>query len=333
MKQKNLILFILAILPVVLLSCSDDDDDLIGKWYKKSNLDGKARAHASSFVIGDHGYVLCGFDGKNRMSDCYKYDMRQNYWIKIADFPGTPRQDAAAFAINGKGYLGMGYDGSDSYSDFYEYDPTTNTWQQIEDFPLEARYDAVAFSVGGKGYVGAGYSGNYEKTFASYDPQTGKWEQIKSIGGSKRRGASSFVINDIAYVVGGKDNGELVSDFWAFDYKTGEWTEKRTIISDDDDDDYDDDYDIVREYGVTFVIDGCGYYASGIASALRTNVWKYYPETDLWENVAKFKGTHRQNAVGFSNGEMGFVTTGKSSSYYLDDIWEINPYEYDDDEY
>lgn len=34
-----------------------------------------------------------------------------------------------------------------------------------------------------------------------------------------------------------------------------------------------------------------------------------------------------------SNGDKGFIVTGKSSNYRFDDIWELHPYEYDDDNY
>lgn len=49
----------------------------------------------------------------------------------------------------------------------------------------------------------------------------GKNGGFASIGGSKRIGASSFVIDDIAYVVGGENNSDVVTDFWAFDPSSG----------------------------------------------------------------------------------------------------------------
>ena len=61
MTQKRLFLFLLALLPLVMVSCGDDDDDdLIGKWYRVSDFDGLARSDASSFSIGNKGYLVCG---------------------------------------------------------------------------------------------------------------------------------------------------------------------------------------------------------------------------------------------------------------------------------
>lgn len=90
MTQKRLFLFLLALLPLVMVSCGDDDDDdLIGKWYRVSDFDGLARSDASSFSIGNKGYLVCGYDGKNCLSDLWEYDMDRDSWTQKANFPGT----------------------------------------------------------------------------------------------------------------------------------------------------------------------------------------------------------------------------------------------------
>jgi len=333
MRHKKLVTILLAMLPFVFGACSsDDDDDLIGTWYRVSDLDGLARSDASSFTIGNKGYLVCGYDGKDRLSDLWEYDMDQDSWTQKASFPGTARNSAVSFAVNGKGYLGTGWDGENYLKDFWEYDPTSNSWTQRADFPGSARYGAVAFGANNKGYIGCGYDGNYLKDFYAFNPSSNTWDQIISIGGSKRMGATSFVIDNVAYVVCGQNNGEYVDDFWKYDAQSGQWTQLRDI-TDTSDDDYDDDYSIVRTNGVAFVIDGAAYFACGESGSVRSDTWKYYPSTDLWENVSKFKGTARTATVSFSTGERGFVVTGKSSTYRFDDIWELHPYEYDDDEY
>lgn len=333
MRHRKLVTLLLAMLPFVFSACSgDDDDDLIGTWYRVSDFDGLSRSDASSFTIGNKGYLVCGYDGKNELSDLWEYDMDLDSWTQKATFPGTPRYSAVAFAIDGKGYLGTGYDGEIKYNDFWEYNPTSNSWTQRADFPGSGRYGAVAFGVNDKGYIGCGYDGNYQKDFYAFNPSSNTWEQIISIGGSKRMGATSFVIDDVAYVVCGQNNGDYIDDFWKYDAQSGEWTQLRDI-SDSSDDDYDDDYSIVRTNGVAFVIDGAAYLSCGESGSVRSDSWKYYPSTDLWENVSKFKGTARTVPVSFSTGERGFVVTGKSSTYRFDDIWELHPYEYDDDEY
>ena len=34
-----------------MFSCSDDDDDTLGVWYRRSDFDGRAREDAAGFVI------------------------------------------------------------------------------------------------------------------------------------------------------------------------------------------------------------------------------------------------------------------------------------------
>lgn len=332
MTHKKLFAFLIALLPLLTVACSDDDDDdLIGNWVRVSDFDGVARSEASSFCIGNKGYLVCGYDAKKALSDFWEYDMALDTWTQKASFPGPARYAAVAFAIGNKGYFGTGYDNDTKYNDFWEYNPATDTWTQIADFPGSARYSAVAFGVGNKGYVGAGYDGNYLKDFYSFDPTSNSWTQIVSIGGTKRMGATSFVIDNIAYICGGSNNGTYVDDFWKFDPSTGLWTQLRDIANTSDDD-YDDDYAIVRMNGSAFVIDGAAYLSGGESGGVRSDTWKYYPVTDLWEQVHDFKGSARTVAVTFSNGTRGFIATGKSGTYRFDDIWELHPYDYDPDD-
>lgn len=334
MIHKRVLVCWMALLSLTFISCSDDDDDdLIGKWYRVSDFDGLARSDASSFTIGTKGYLACGYEGKKCLSDCWEYDMERDTWTQKADFPGTARHTAVAFTVGDKGYLGTGYDGENYLRDFWEFDPVANAWSQKADFPGSARYGAVAFGVKGKGYIGCGYDGNYLKDFYAFNPSSNTWEQIVSIGGSKRRGATSFVINDIAYICCGQNNGTYVDDFWKFDPQSSSWTELRKISDDNDDEDYDDDYNIVRTNGVAFVINGMAYVACGESGGSRSDAWIYNPTTDLWEEVAKFKGSARTATASFSTGEKGYVVSGKSSTIRFDDIWELHPYEYDDEDY
>ena len=347
-RQKRLVWLCLALSPLVFGSCSDDDDDdLIGYWVRMSDFDGLARGEASGFTIGNKGYLACGFDGsKNneRMSDLWEYDMEMDAWMQKADFPGSARSKATAFSIGDKGYLGTGYnyttEGGEVYlNDFWEYDPASNTWTQKADFPGSARYDAVSFSVLGKGYIGAGYDGNYLKDFYAYEPSSNSWQQIVSIGGTKRQGASSFVIDDVAYICCGQNNGEYVYDFWKYDPASGSWTQLRDIANNSDDD-YDDDYNIARRETVSFVIDGKGYIATGYSGGVTSDYWVYDPATDLWSGdsdddftpltEATYGGSSRSAACSFSTGTRGFVLLGQTGGSYLEDVYELLPYEQED---
>lgn len=338
-KNRIKLLMVLSFCLFGLISCSDDDDDLVGNWIRRSDFAGPARGDASCVVISKKAYVFGGYDGKKRLNDIWEYNFDQGYWTQKADFPGTARSSAFAFASEDKVYTGTGYDGVNYYKDFWEFDPNNNQWIQKTDFPGVARYGATAFYLNGIGYAGTGYNTNYYMDFYKYNPNTNTWEDGVSIQGTKRAFATNFIIDNKAYVVGGINNGSYPADFWMFNPDTQTWEEKAQI-KDKTDDDFDDDYtSIVRLNTVSFVVDGLAYLATGESGGLNKYTWEYNPKTDRWEEKTEFEGTSRTAAVGFAIDNRGFVLTGRSttsssstsSSLYFDDMWEFKPHdEYDE---
>jgi N-acetylneuraminic acid mutarotase len=323
---------ILGSILMIMVSCKKDNDDdtvdLVGNWVEVSDFEGLPRTDAVAFTINGKGYVGTGFDGEDRLSDFWEYDPVKNTWTKKKDFPGAARSGAVSFSIGSKGYIGTGYDGMKKLKDFWEYNSETNTWDSIDAFGGSARYGAIAFTINNKGYVGTGYDGYYLKDFWEYDPEKtagSRWTQKVSVGGSKRKDAVGFVINGKGYVCNGIDNGSYESDFWEYDPATDVWTAKRSI-SNLSDDTYDDDYTSIRGISKTaYTINGKGYIATGGEGTVGSTVWEYNPSDDSWKQKTSFEGTQRVEAVSFAIGDRAYVTTGRSSSYYFDDIWAFDP--------
>lgn len=312
-------------------SCDDDEEDeeYIGNWIELSDFEGVPRCDAVAFSIGDKGYVGTGYDGEDRLSDFWEYNVEKNTWLQIDSFPGVARNGAVAFAANGKGYVGLGYDGINKLKDFWEYNPETSKWRQVADFSGSARYGAIALGLNNKGYIGAGYDGNYLKDFWEYNPANNIWTQKVSIGGSKRKDAIAFEINGKGYVCTGINNGQYQDDMWEYDPLLDTWIEKSSI-SDVTDDDFDDDYSsIIGINKSAFSINGKGYVVAGGENYVSSNVWEYDPTTDLWAEKTDLEGAERTEATAFVVNNRAFLTTGRSSSYYFDDIWEFLP----DDDY
>lgn len=324
LKMKWLLFLGLGIISTGCLDDSDDDDSQ-GNWTKVSDFEGVTRSGAVSFSIGEKAYVATGYTGTEYLSDLWEYDPSLNFWLRKADFPGVKRSAAVAFSVNGKGYVGTGYDGLNNLGDFWEYDPATDAWRQVADFGGSARYGAVAFNSSTNGYVGTGYDGNDLKDFWTYDPAANEWTQVISIGGSKRVDAVAFTIDNKAYVGTGRNNGVYQYDFWAYDMVAGTWQQMLDL-------DDDDDYLVVRHNAVAFSRDGKGYITTGNFSGLLVSTWEYDPITDLWSEYTGIEGPAREDAVAFVAGSRIFVTTGRSSTVRLDDIWEFKPEEvYDED--
>lgn len=336
---------LIALIPsvITLTGCNDtastdqtveETEELVGNWIKRSDFGGIARSDASSFVIDGKAYIMCGYNGKKRLTDTWEYDIENDSWMQRADLPATERSSAVAFAIADKGYIGTGYDGKGYLNDFWEFDPTTNGWEQKADFAGSARYGAVAFTLNNTGYVGTGYDNTYLADFYKYTPATDSWTQSTTIDGSKRAFASSFVYDNKAYVVCGINNGNYITDFWMFDPTTATWIEKAQIADNlNASESFDDTYDIKRMNAVALVIDDKVYISTGESGSLHSDTWEYNPATDRWYEKTAFEGSDRSGAVGFSYNNRGFILTGRTSTYYYDDMYEFKPndkyYEYD----
>ena len=81
MKKLQLLLVSVAMLSI--FSCSDDDDDTLGVWYRRSDFDGRAREDAAGFVIGNRGYLCGGYRGKDqREKDCWEYNIDNDWWTR-----------------------------------------------------------------------------------------------------------------------------------------------------------------------------------------------------------------------------------------------------------
>lgn len=121
--------------------------------------------------------------------------------------------------------------------DTWEYEPATDTWKQMDDYPGDARINAIAFAIGNYGYVGTGQSKDDKQTkdFYRFDPTAAsgnQWTIVNGFGGQKRTGGLSFIIDNVAYIVGGTNNGKDVDDFWKFDPSKSEenkWVRLRTL--------------------------------------------------------------------------------------------------------
>jgi N-acetylneuraminic acid mutarotase len=355
-KKFGLIYSFVLLISLVMSSCGNSDDDLVGNWVVAStDFAGKARGDASSFVIGNKLYVFGGYNGTTgtRFKDLWVLDVAAatgssstetlGSWKQLADLDASTatvinastanyeRNNAVGFAIGTKGYIGTGYNGTSTYlKDFWEYNPGTDKWTQIADIPGGGRYGCYSFAVNDKGYIGGGYDDNYLLDVYRFDPATGTWSSTKASDGSslsigkKRAYASTFVIGDIAYLVGGVNSSSYNTDFWAFDGATETWTEKRKIANVTDES-FDDDYKIIRSSGSTFVLNGKGYYTCGTNGALLKTTWEYDPATDLWDEKTGFEKTVRTGAIGATVNGRGLILTGKSGSSYLDDINEFYP--------
>lgn len=195
------------------------------------NGSGLNRGSASSFAIGNKGYVCLGQGETNPFfKDLWEYDPVIGSWTQKADFIGSSRRQAVAFAIDSFAYVGTGYDASGFTKDMYKYHPATNTWTQVSDFGGTARKEAVGFAMGGQGYVGTGDDGVLKNDFWQYDPVLDVWEQKANAPCTPRKGAVGWGVFPQAFICSGEDiNFNYTSDVWEYNYYSNSWTQRASL--------------------------------------------------------------------------------------------------------
>lgn len=275
-----------------------------------SELPRDGRWYATSFSIGNKGYICMGIDqDRNRLKDLWEFDSETQKWTKRADYTAASRNAAVAFVIDGMAYLGTGHNGVEGSNDFWKYNPQTDEWSKIADLPSGKREHAIAFALNGKGYVGTGKGKNgWYKDLWEYDPRTNRWSQKSNIPGPDRAFAVAYTYNGKAYLGGGHD-GETdkgwLGDWYEYDPTTDKFTPKANFKVRDaygfqtnnrgyllyEDAQKLAVYDFVHDkwmnlnvpfdkltlHGVTFSMESRAFFGTGFNGQYKTKFWEYIP--------------------------------------------------------
>jgi N-acetylneuraminic acid mutarotase len=248
-------------------------------------------------------------------------------WVQMTNFAGQERYDAVGFSIGSKAYIGLGINWliSTEYDDFWEWNQVNNTWTQIANFPGTSRDAASGFSIDKKGYIVAGYESNelWEWNGDTASPSYNTWTMRADFPGiiGNRTFAVAFSIGKKGYV----GTGDYQKDFWEWDGDTASptfntWTQKADFGGGP------------RGWATGFSIGTKGYIGIGTdGSYLRSDFWEWDGDTssatyNTWTRKADVPGGGRENAVGFSIGNNGYIGLGLDSttSTWLQDFWQWN---------
>jgi N-acetylneuraminic acid mutarotase len=179
------------------------------------------------------------------------------------------------------------------------------SWTKKADFPGVERYGAAGFSVGIKAYVGMGYTqyGYVIKDFWEWDQATDVWTRKADFPGNSTSYVVCFSIGTKGYIGTGTGAGGFTNEFWEFDPVINSWTQKTSLPTTP-----------ARAYAVGFSIGNKGYIGLGLKAAASlvyyNDFWEWDQETNIWTEKANFAGILRNDAVGFSIGNIGYIGTG-----------------------
>ncbi len=269
-------------------------DPLDTDWSQKTSMfDG--RYAAAAFSIADSGYICTGANsGGLPQNDLWRYDASSNSWEQKAFLPGVARTDAVGFAIGNKGYVGTGDDHQSGVNlewlkDFYEYDPVANTWVQKADLGAGSGSTILArgFAIG-FGLQGKGYIGSGYGVYA----------------------------NNV------EDGTAYKHDLWAYDPLTDHWEPVADPPG--------------RVGAIGFAIGDKGYVGMGhgfggadspdpFHEGWQWDLYEFDPLTNVWTKKANLPASPRWEAVGFSIGSKGYVTTGSGGNDQFKDLFEYDP--------
>ncbi|MCH2230353.1 MAG: hypothetical protein MK105_08410 [Crocinitomicaceae bacterium] len=292
-------------------------------WNQKANVPTIARHRATSFSIGNKGYVCLGHINTVAnilFEDLWEYNPASNTWTQKADFGGGLRYHAHGFVINGKAYVGTGRDASSYQDDNWEYDPTTNTWIQKSDIPGPNRRGTVSFVINDIGYVGSGLTSSggssTSNDFYAYDPTIDNWTEVASFPGQSRNSAVGFAIGSKGYMGTGDTGGYSASkDFWEYDSALDVWTQKANVG------------DSIRRHATGFALNGRGYIGSGHNTNIDDDMddfWEYNPALDTWVQIEDFLGISRRYMTSFVIANRAYTSMG-TNGINFNDLWEYNP--------
>jgi N-acetylneuraminic acid mutarotase len=300
-------------------------------WFEKSNFGGEARHRASSFAIGNQGYMGLGHINSGvdvEYEDFWKYDPASDTWTQIANYPEGRCYHATCFVIGNKAYVGTGRLENGSYSKkFFAYDPTTNIWTPIADLLGAARRGAVGFAINGKGYVGTGQTtAGYSADFYEYNPTTNAWIMRANFPGPGRTAAVGFAIDQFGYLGTGNTNSGSSNDFYQYRPDINQWVLKAPVGP------------VTRQEAVGFSVNGFGYIGTGDDFSSGNNYgdfWEYDPLMNSWVQIEDFAGTSRRYLTAFVIGSRAYAGTGTNGTNFrdfwmFDQILSVLQRKYDD---
>jgi len=286
------------------------DSSATGQWTQKADYGSFGRHRGVAVAIGTKVYAGTGhINGSGVDSwypDWWEYDPGTNGWTQKADYIGNSGdgdQDLTAIAINNIGYVGLG---QFSDAEHYKYNPTTNTWTQIADAPSGSFANTDPFVINGKGYYPE-YVGGGSPLYM-FDPVLDTWTIVAAM-------PAVVGHRDPTFVIGSKGYFKHQYSFFEFNPLTNIWTQKADFPG------------TAPNNNIGLSQLGSGFFVGGYLGwgDMYSEVWRYDPSNDLWEQLPDYPFTKRRWAVKAKLGERCYIGLGTNGTNFSD-FWEFDQF-------
>lgn len=278
-------------------------------WTEKSTCPFSPRFSATSFVINDMGYVLCGFDTSLKgVSDLWQYSP-VNGWVRKADIPTTQTLSPVSFVVAGNAYVMSGRS-----NDLWKYSPDSDAWYLMSPLPTSGRGGSVAFSIKNKGYIAFGdtfgkHGSVKQGDLWEYNPDSNSWKQKASL--FPRQYSLAFTIGESAYIGMGINTANAnLTDLWEYKQDSNIWVQRKSFPSNSGRD------------AVSCGINNKGYIGGGMRG---NDFWQYNSVKNEWLETDSMPGNKRGNSTMFSVGDKAYLVGGYDGNLLYSDLWEYSP--------
>lgn len=236
-------------------------------WTQVANFPGAPRAWASSFSIGNFGYIATGYDSVRYFRDVWEYDPAGNSWLEKNSIVEDSTAYSAAFSVNNKGYIGTGIGTAGYVKSFWEHEPAGNSTVLSNFFGGSSREGALGFASTTKGYITTGKdSSGYRNDLWQYDPSLNSWTQKANFPGIPREKAVGFAVGNKGYVGTGINGTFSMNDFWQYDAGMNVWSSLAAFPASS------------RSEAAGFSIGSNGYVGTGVdGGGVNNDFWEFAP--------------------------------------------------------
>jgi len=204
----------------------------VGAWESRADFP-IGLTEVSAAAVGEKVYVICGIaESGLRSNQLFIYDPTADSWSQGAPLPIERGADHCNWvAVDGAVYflggerVGQGF----LTNRTLRYDPGANAWTEQREAPTPRGASGVA-AIGRTIYVAGGEGAQTAGTaFEAYDIDLDRWRSLPSVPNGGRTHLTAQAVGGKFYAIGGRINGAVRGEVFAFDPASGQWAPRASM--------------------------------------------------------------------------------------------------------